>query len=130
MPFGKRAVNVIRVIQDGGCPTRTLQRKEAVRQEAQRRVVVEAWPRATFEVVQPEFLLELLIALLHLPARLPDTNCVLEAGGCWQIGQRIADRAVAAPLDQQPTRFGGGVGHVRRRAAHAPAVRWPHPYPA
>src|SRR5262252_7406430 len=118
MPFGKRAVKVIGVFQDGGCPTRTLQRQEAVCQEAQRSMVVEAWPRATFEVVQPEFLLELLIALLDLPARLPDTNCSLQAGGGWQIGQRVADRAVAAPLDQQPTRFGGGVGHVRRRAPH------------
>src|SRR5215471_2438399 len=99
MPFGKRAVNVIGVIQGGGCPTRTLQRQEAVRQEAQRRMAVEAWPRATFEVVQPEFLLELLIALLDLPARFPQADSILQRGRRRQIGQRVADRAVAAPFD-------------------------------
>src|SRR6266576_6984704 len=80
MPIDKRAVNLIGVVQNGDGPAGALQREEAVPQETQRRMVMEAWPRATLEVVQAEFLLELLIALLYLPARFPDADCFLQRG--------------------------------------------------
>jgi len=56
-PIGKRAATVIVIIQWRVRPARTLQREEPIRQEAQRGVVVEAWPRATLEVVQSQLLL-------------------------------------------------------------------------
>src|SRR6266849_10048631 len=46
----------------------TLEGQEAVRQKAQGGMVVETGPRASFEVVQPQLLFELLVALLHVPA--------------------------------------------------------------
>jgi len=60
------------------CP---LQGQEPVRQEAQRGVVVEAGPRTSFEVIQSQFFLELLVALLHLPAR---PARPLPASACWR----------------------------------------------
>ena len=46
-PIRKRAGGFADIVQWGGGSTRTLQRQEAVRQEAQRRMVMKAWPRAT-----------------------------------------------------------------------------------
>src|SRR5216683_4692892 len=56
---------------------RPLEGQEAVGQEAQRRMVVEAWPGTTLKVVQPQFFLELLVALLHLPTRFPQADRLL-----------------------------------------------------
>src|SRR6266542_3970743 len=128
-PIGKRAVSLIGIIQRGGRPASTLQRQEAIRQETQRGMVVEAWPGAPLEVIEPQFFLELLVALLHLPARFPQTDGLGQRGRRWQIGQRVADRTIAAPLHQQPACFGGRVGHIVSRASHAPAMRWPDAYP-
>ena len=130
MPFGKRAVQLIVGIIPKHCiPAGALQREEAVRQEAQCGMVMEAGPRTSLKVVQPELLFELLIALLHLPTRLPDTNRVVERRRLWQIRQRVADRAIAAPFDQQPACFRSGVGYVIRGRSYAPAVRWPDACP-
>ena len=52
----------------------SLQQQEAVGQQRQRRVVVEATPRPTLEMVQAEFLLQLLVALFHRPATLPQPH--------------------------------------------------------
>src|SRR5258708_433500 len=62
------------VIQRRRRAAQALQGQEAIRQETQCGVVVEAGPGASFEMVQPEFFLELLIPLLDLPARLPQPN--------------------------------------------------------
>ncbi len=67
------------VVDRGGCSAGTLERQKAVGQEAQRGVVVEAWPGPPLEMVQTQLLLELLIALLHLPARLPQTDRFVQA---------------------------------------------------
>src|SRR4051812_45823317 len=53
-----------------------LQRQKAVGQERQAGVV-EAPPGAALEVVQAELLLQLLVALLHRPAALPQANGLL-----------------------------------------------------
>src|SRR4030095_4977530 len=90
MPNGKRAVGVKGIVQSGSRPASALQRQETIGQETQRCMMVEAWPGASFEMVQPQFFFELLIALLHLPARLPHTHRVLPRGRCGQIGQRVA----------------------------------------
>src|SRR3954470_17252587 len=50
--------------------TMPLQQQETVGQQRQRRVVVEATPRPTLEVIQSQFLLQLLVALLYRPAAL------------------------------------------------------------
>src|SRR5712691_9650391 len=47
------------LIQRGRCATQALQRQEAIRQETQCGVVVEAGPGASFEMVQPQLFLEL-----------------------------------------------------------------------
>src|SRR4051812_44794630 len=49
----------------------SLQLQEPVGQEAHGGVVVKARPRAPLEVVQPQLFFELLIALLDVPAALP-----------------------------------------------------------
>src|SRR5688572_18398490 len=48
-----------------------LEGQEAVGEEGHRRVVVEAGPTTSFEVVKSELVLELQVAPLHLPALLP-----------------------------------------------------------
>src|SRR2546428_4708901 len=129
MPSGKRAVSLVEVIERGGRAVGALQRQEPIGQETQRRMVVEPRPRATLEVIQSQLLLELLIALLHLPARFPQADRFRQGRGRWQVGQRVADRTIGPPLDQQPARFGGRVGQVISRAAHAPAMGWPDAHP-
>src|ERR1700687_2675581 len=88
-------------------------------------MMVEPRPGASLEMVQPKLLLELLIALLHLPARCPQGDRLRQRGCRRLVGQRVANRTIGAPLDQQPARFGCRVGHVISRAAHAPAVGRP-----
>src|SRR5215216_925447 len=72
--------------------------------DAQRGVMVEAAPPASFKVTQPHFLLELLIIALDAPAQL---------GGVDQIGGRDVLRQgrepifgwlvlALGPLDEQP----------------------------
>src|SRR6476646_7878263 len=98
----KRAARFLRVrIQRRGCAAFTLEGQEAIGQETQAGVAMEAGPGAPLEVVQPKLLLELLIALLHLPAGFPQTDPVRQRRRGWQIGQRVADRAIAPPFDQQ-----------------------------
>src|SRR5262249_43747807 len=99
VPIGKRAIARVGIIQESGCSVGALQCQEAVPQQAEGRVVMKARPRASLEMVQSQFLLELLIPLFHLPARFPHTDRIGQRCGLWQIGQRVADRAVAAPFD-------------------------------
>src|SRR6266851_8115427 len=117
------------VIQRGRCAAQALQGQEAVRQETQARMVVEARPGASLEVVQAQLLFELLIALLDVPARLPQANRLRQRRRGWQVGQGVADRPITAPFDQQPARVGVSVRYIVGGASRLPAVRWPHAQP-
>src|SRR5437762_10143962 len=90
----ERARRLLRqyVIQRRRRATQALQGQEAVRQETQCGVVVEARPGASFEMVQPQLFLELLIPLLDVPARLPQPNRLEHGRLRRQVGQRVADR--------------------------------------
>src|SRR4051812_2631310 len=67
--------------------TMALQHQEAVGQQRQRRMVVEATPRPALEVVQPQLLLQLLVALLHRPATLPQTHRTDARRPLGQVGK-------------------------------------------
>src|SRR5216684_6896978 len=96
-----RRLILLHVIQRRRRAAQALQGQKAIRQETQCGVVVEAGPGASFEMVQPQLLLELLITLLDLPAGLPQANRLQHGRLGRQIGQRVADRAVSPPLHQQ-----------------------------
>src|SRR5713101_3850617 len=72
------------VIQRRGRAAQSLQGQEAIRQEAHGGVVVEPWPGASLEMVQPQLFLELLVALLHVPAALPQPNCLQH----WRLSRQ------------------------------------------
>src|SRR5438270_4931062 len=116
-------------IQRSRCAAQALQGQEAVRQETQGRMMVEAWPGASLEMVQAQLLFELLIALLYMPARLPQADRLRQRSCGWQIGQGVADRAITAPFDQQPAGVGVCVRYIVGAASRLPAVRWPHAQP-
>src|SRR5712692_3062879 len=109
--------------------TPPLEGQEAIGQEAQRGVVVETGPGTALEVVQPLRLFDLLIPLLYLPAGFPQADSFLQRGRRRQVGQRVANRAIGAPFDQQPTGLSLHVGHVVSAAPSGPAVGWPHAQP-
>src|SRR3954468_14639297 len=64
-----------------------LQGQEPVGEERQASVVVEAAPGATLEVVQAQFFLQLLVALLHRPAALPQADRLFATGARRQVGE-------------------------------------------
>src|SRR5436189_4747649 len=106
-----------------------LQGQEAVRQKTQRRMVVEARPGTSLKMVQAQLLFELLIALLDVPARLPEADSIRQCRCRWQIGECVADRSVTAPLHQQPARFGLYVRYIIGSPSMLPAMRRPHAHP-
>jgi hypothetical protein len=75
-------------------------------------------------MIEPEFLLELLVPLHDLPADF-QTPTAPPVWPSLASGQRIADRAIAPPFREQPACIGTRVRHVVSPAAHAPAVRRP-----
>src|SRR4051794_9174953 len=85
--------------------------------------MVEPTPRPALVVVQPEFFLHLLIALLHRPAALPQADRLDPARARRQVREGILDLAVGLLLDQQPDRIGPGA------LAGGPAAAGPHPQP-
>ena len=117
------------VIQRCRRAAQPLQCQEAIGQEAHGGVVVKAGPGASLEMVQPQLLVELLVALLHLPARLPQANRLQHGRLRRQVRQRIADGAITPPLHQQPARFGLQIRYILRSATVLPAVGWPHALP-
>src|ERR1700722_18471257 len=54
--------------------SRSFQFQETERQHHQASMVVEAAPRAALEMIQAQFLLHLLVALLHRPPTLPQPD--------------------------------------------------------
>src|SRR4051812_38489632 len=71
-------------------------------------MVMEPAARPTLVVVQPQFLLHLLIALLHRPAALPQPDRLDPAGRLGQVREGVLELAVGLLLDQQPHRVGPG----------------------
>src|SRR4029079_2029112 len=71
-----------------------LPQQEAVGQQDQGRVVVEPPPGSPLEMVQPQLLLHLLVAVLHRPATLPQPNRLLQARALRQVAEGVFDLAV------------------------------------
>jgi hypothetical protein len=57
-------------------------------------------------VVQPEFLLHLLVPLFHRPAAPPQADRPDPAGVRRQVAEGVLELAVGLRLDQQPDRLG------------------------
>ena len=115
----------------GGRAAQPLQRQKAIRQEAQRRVVVEARPGAPLEVVQAQFLFELLIALLDVPAASSTSWHRVHQRWCWPAGWTArsgsSHRVRHSTSSQRAS--ASAVGHVVGSPSVLPAVRRPHPHP-
>src|SRR5512137_2101836 len=81
-----------------------LDEQEAVRGDAQRRVMVEAPPTTALEMAKPQFLLELLVVALDAPTQLGQARQLLDGGRHGQRTQEVLGRFrfVARPLDEQP----------------------------
>src|SRR5262245_36309806 len=86
-------------------------------------MVVKSTPRPALEMIQTQFLLHLLVALLHRPAALPEPDRFDPAGARRQVREGILDLAVGPLLDQQPDRRGAGAG------ALGPILARPDPDP-
>src|SRR4051794_683472 len=83
---------------------------------AQGRVVVQAAPAPTLEVVQPQLFLELLMQLLAHPARLDRDRQGLECRVGGKVGQVVLALAGRAMLPDEP-------GRCCPRAATGPSAR-------
>ena len=109
-----------------GCEALVLQKRE--RDQRHQRVSVQPGPGAALEVVEAEFLLELLVRLLAHPARLDHAGQLLQGGAGRQIGEVVLLLARRAALTYQPNLL---AGHVLS-ALVADALRWtigdPHPH--
>src|SRR6266481_9496018 len=81
--------------------------QKTVGQHDQRHVVVPTAPTAPLVVVQPQFLFELLIVLLDLPACFGDLHQPSKTVLGREIAKEIPGRlrGFFRPLDQQPDRF-------------------------
>ena len=75
-------------------PAVPLQQQKAVGQKGQAHVVVEAAPAPPLEVVQPQLLFELLVALLHRPAALPQPHRPNATGPRRQVREGVLELAV------------------------------------
>lgn len=64
--------------------------------------MMKAAPGTTLEVVEPEFLFELLVALLDGPALVGEPHQLRERGVRRQVGQVILEGVVSELLDQKP----------------------------
>src|SRR5437763_9740694 len=89
-----------------------LQGQKAIRQQHQRRVVVKAAPGAPLEVVQPQLLLQLLVALLDWPAALPQADGLFASRARRQVGEGKLQLTLGLLLDQQPHRLRVGTAAV------------------
>src|SRR4051794_41822308 len=84
---------------------------------------MEAPPGAALEMVQAQFLLHLLVTLLHRPATLPQPHGPQPRGLRRQVAEGILQLPVGLTLDQQPDRLGPGA------RARGPAAAGPDPQP-
>ena len=100
-----------------------LQAKEGVSQGDQGDVVMPAQPVTAFEVVQPEFLLQLAVVHLDPPTRVSHLHQAAQARQARaQLRQPVLGRFCFPfrPFDQQP------FGHALRVPLCSPAMRGPH----
>src|SRR5262245_15504203 len=70
-------------------------------------------PRTALEMIRAQFLLHLLIALLHRPPALPEPDRPEPAGVRRQVREGVLDLTVGALLDQEPDRLGEGTAAAR-----------------
>src|SRR5262245_63848902 len=86
-------------------------------------MVVKPTPRPALEMIQAQFFLHLLVALLHRPAALPEPDRLDPAGARRQVREGVLELAIGPFLDQQPDRIGTGTGPC------GPIVARPDPDP-
>src|SRR3954453_9393433 len=103
--------------------TQLFQDQEPIGQHHQAGVVMEPTPRPPLEMIQAQFFLYLLVALLYRPATLPEPDRLHPARPRRQVRGRGLELAVGLLLDQQPLRLGEGA------LAPLPALRRPDPHP-
>ena len=103
----------------------TLKGQEAVGCDTQRRMMVEAGPTSTLELIQADLLLEHLVVTLYPPSHLRDRHQALERARGRERGKKILRRLQQSrlPFDQQPLigtqRLSCSfVGRTRIRANH------------
>src|SRR5947209_18566131 len=75
------------------------QHQETVGQHHQAGVVMEPTPRAALEMIQAQFFLHLLVALLHRPAALPEPNRLDSAGPRREVRELMLTLAAAPPRE-------------------------------
>src|SRR3954463_12208102 len=82
----------------------SLANEEAIGRNAQGGMMMKAAPAASFVMVEPKFLLEILIIPLNPPAQLGPVNQIDQGGGRRQGRKPVLARLRVArrPLDQQP----------------------------
>lgn len=68
-------------------------------------MAMKSGPGSPFEVIQPQFLLELLMRLFADPARLDRAGESLDRSVAGQIGEIIFSLAIRAMLTHQPDFF-------------------------
>lgn len=92
---------------------RPTEREEAVGHGAQSGVVMEATPRAAFEVVQTDFSLHLLVVALDAPAQLGEAHQLLEGCVRRQRGEMELGKHLLVPglFAQQPLLVAWGQAH-------------------
>src|SRR5262249_59324599 len=83
----------------------SFQRQKAIRQHHQTGVVMNPTPRPALEMIQAQFFLHLLVALLHRPPALPEPNRLDPAGPRRQGREGILGLTVGPFLDQGPDRL-------------------------
>src|SRR4051794_16935241 len=86
-------------------------------------MVMEPTPGTPLEMIQAQFFLHLLVALLHRPAALPQPHRPEPPCPLGQVAEGVLELPVGLLLDQQPEGFGPGT------IAGLPALRRPDPQP-
>src|SRR6186997_545518 len=97
----------------------SLGNEEAIGRKAQGGVMMKAAPAASLIMIEPQFLLEILIIPLNPPAQFGPVNQIDQGGGRRQGREPVLARllVVLRPLDQQPLlrmRLGPPIVTMRR----------------
>ena len=79
--------------------------EKGVGDHGHQRMAMKSSPRATFEVIEAEFFLELLVSLLTDPARLDGAGQRLEISIGGKVGEIVFLLAGRAPLADEPNLF-------------------------
>src|SRR3954466_14467062 len=99
----------------------SLANEEAIGRNAQGGVMMKAAPAASFIMIEPKFLLEILIIPLNPPAQLGPVNQIDQGGRRRQGREPVLGRLLVAlrPLDQQPLpRMRLGPANIAMGGAH------------